>query len=417
MNPSTVGLALLGFQGLGTALLALVYLGLWRNERRVCFGTWAAAWTFYTVRLGCISAYLVTRATPWLLAHQLATGASALLLFAAALQFDQGSLSRNQRMGIAVAAVSWMLVSVVGVRNFAVGGLAAALALAAVTLLTGYVFWRHRRLTRSPSATILAASFLLWGFHHLDYPVLRPLGEGMIYGAFADLLFIAVTTAGTLFLVLSERRVALEHRNAQLEQLTRVLLQAQEEERRRIARELHDEAGQILSAAKISLDLEGQTEASRLVERALNQIRNVSHLLRPAELDDLGLLPALRNLVGDFERRSRIRTRLELPDTLSSMASAVEVTLYRVVQEALTNVARHADAAEVAVSLRADNGRLRLSVQDDGAGLRTQPTPHLGLLGMRERIAALDGTLEFITAPHSGFRLVAAIPFRSAPHE
>ena len=157
MNPSTLGLALLGFQGLGTVLLALVYLGLWQNERRPCFGTWAAAWAAYAVRLGCISAYLVTRAIPWLFAHQLATGASALLLFAAALQFDQGSLSPNQRTGIAVAAAAWMLVSVVGVRNFAVGGLAAALALAAVTLLTGYVFWRHRRLTRSHSATVLAA--------------------------------------------------------------------------------------------------------------------------------------------------------------------------------------------------------------------------------------------------------------------
>lgn len=412
MSSASFQLSLLGLQALGTTLLALVNLGLWSNERRPYFLTWAAAWILYSVRLGCITAYLVQRATPWLLAHQLATGATALLLFIAALQFAQGKVSRPQRTGILVAGGLWVAVSFLGVRNFAAGGLISAAALSGVTLLTGYVFWRHRQRTGSVSATVLAASFVLWGLHHLDYPLLRRFGTGLLYGVFADLLLIAVTAAATLFLVLGERREALARRTAQLEQLTRVLLQTQEDERRRIARELHDEAGQLLSAAKISLDLEGRGEAAQLVERALNQIRNLSHLLRPSELDDLGLLPALRNLVADFERRSRIRTRLELPDSLdgSRLTGEVEVTLYRVVQEALTNVARHAGAREVVVSLQSKPGRLRLSVRDDGTGSSSPPTPHLGLLGIQERIAALDGTLEISTGVRAGFRLNVAIP-------
>src|ERR1051326_3591086 len=164
-----------------------------------------------------------------------------------------------------------------------------------------------------------------------------------------------------MFLVLSEGQDALEARSAQLEQLTRLLLRAQEEERRRLARELHDEAGQILTAAKIELDLDGRTQAGTLVGRALNQIRNVSHLLRPSELDDLGLLPALRSLVDDFSRRSRIAAHLEAPDQVPSCPVELEVALYRVVQEALTNVARHAGARTDRKSTRLNSSHIPLS--------------------------------------------------------
>ncbi len=401
---------LLALQALGTILLAVVNLVLWYNERRRYYLTWTAAWMLYSVRLACISVFLELRSTPWLFAHQLATGATALLLLVAALQFDQGAVSRRQGLGLAAVAVLWLAGSLVGVGNFALGGLTAAIALSAVTMLTGWVFWRHRRRSPSVSSAVLAATFVLWGLHHLDYPLLRPLGSGLVYGVFADMTLIAVTAAATLFLVLGERREALARRTAQLEQLTRLLLRTQEEERGRIARELHDEAGQILSAAKIALDLEGQAESAGLVERALHQIRQLSHRLRPSELDDLGLLPALRNLVEDFSRRARIRAHLRLPEQLAACPGQVEVAVYRVVQEALTNVARHAGAREVEVSLHPENGRLRLTIRDDGAGASAPPTPHLGLLGIRERISALAGTLEIVTDDRSGFRLDAVIP-------
>ena len=415
MDSRLLTLALLGFQALVTLLLALVYLGLWWGQRRPYFLTWAGAWGLYAGRLGLISAYLVTERLTWLFVHQLATGGTALLLLGAAFQFAPERPSGRRPVVFAVAAALWIGVSLYGVHNFAVGGLTSAIALSAVTLWTGLVFWRHWRRTRSVSAAVLAGTFVIWGLHHLDYPLLRPLGSGVLYGAFADVLLIVVAATATLFLVLSEGKEVLAERSVQLEQLTRLLLRAQEDERRRLARELHDQAGQILTAAKIELDLEGPAPAARLVERALIQIRNLSQLLRPSELDDLGLVPALRSLVDDFERRFRIETRLEVPETLAPGRGELEVAVYRIVQEALTNVARHSGAGRVTVTIRADNRRLRLTVADDGKGAPVEPTPHLGLLGIRERIGELAGTLEITTASGGGFRLEAAIPLEGRP--
>ncbi len=410
MQSDPLTLTSLGFQALITLLLALVNLGLWRREHRRYFLTWTAAWGLYAFRLALISVFLATRQVAWLLAHQLATGGTALLLLWASLQFSQEQVLRWQRLAMAAAAVLWIGVSLYGVQTFAVSGLASAIALSAVTWWTALVFWRHRRLTRSRSTTVLAGTFALWGLHHLDYPLLRPLGSGALYGVFADVTLIAVTAAAILFLVLSEGKEALAVRSTQLEQLTRLLLKAQEEERRRVARELHDEAGQILTAAKIELDLDGRSQAATLVERALIQVRNLSRLLRPTELDDLGLLPALRSLVEDFRQRAGIRADFHAPETLGPLRIEVEVALYRVVQEALTNVARHAEASSVEVWVRSDGDWVRVTIADNGTGAATAPTPHLGLLGMRERISELAGTLEITTATGAGFRVEAAIP-------
>ncbi|MGQ0703115.1 MAG: sensor histidine kinase [Gemmatimonadales bacterium] len=414
MQSDPLTLASLGFQTLITLLLALVNLGLWRRERRPYFLTWSAAWGVYALRLALISVFLLTGQLPWLFVHQLATGGTALLLLWASLQFSQGTTRRWQRRGIAAAAVLWVGVSLYGVQTFAVSGLVSAIALSAVTWWTALVFWRHRRQTRSQSATVLAVTFALWGLHHLDYPLLRPLGSGVLYGVFADVTLITVTATAILFLVLSEGKEALAARSAQLEQLTRLLLRAQEEERRRVARELHDEAGQILTAAKIELDLDGRTQAATLVERALLQVRNLSRLLRPAELDDLGLVPALRSLVQDFRQRAGIRADFHAPETLGPVRSDVEVALYRVVQEALTNVARHSHASNVEVWVRGEDDRVRVTIADNGTGAAGIPTPHLGLLGIQERLSELAGTVEITTAAGAGFRLDAVIPLSDA---
>ena len=410
MDRQSLELASLGFQAAVTILLVLVNLGLWRQQRRGYFLSWAGAWACYAARLGCISAYLVTRHTAWLFAHQIATGGTALLLLWAALQFSQHKRFRWSYTWLLIAAILWAALALFGVRNFAVGGIISAAALSGVTLWTGFVFWRHRRFTRSASATLLAWTFFAWGVHHLDYPLLRPLGAGVLFGVFADVLFIAISAAGMLFLALSEGREALKARSGQLEQLTRLLLRAQEDERSRLARELHDEAGQILTAAKIELDLDGRTQAAALVERALKQVRSLSHRLRPSELDDLGLLPALRGLVADFGRSSRIATTLSLPESFGRYPPDLDVALYRVVQEALTNAARHAAAHHVEVTLQREDGLVRLTIADDGIGAACEPTPHLGLLGIRERLSDFAGTLQIVTASGEGFRLVATIP-------
>jgi len=410
VNPLAVELSALGFQALVTLLLAGVYYRLWSQTGRPYFASWAGAWGLYAVRLGAISAYLVGRREAWLFAHQTVTGLTALLLLWAAFQFSQGARWRLRYLWVALLPVLWAWIVIYGIRDFVVGGISAAALLSAVTLWTSVVLFRHGRRADSHGAGLLSLAFLLWGLHHLDYPLLRFLGSGVLFGVFVDVLFIVVTAIGTLFMVLSEGRHALEARATQLEQLTRLLLSAQEDERRRIARELHDEAGQVLTAVKIELDLEGRVEASELVGRAIAQVRDVSNLLRPTVLDDLGLIPALRGLCEDFTRRTHIEATLEASDPARPFGREVEVVIYRVVQEALTNVARHAAATSARVQLEAEDGSTRLVVEDDGRGVSGEPTPHLGLLGIRERITALGGSIAMGGAPQGGFRIEARIP-------
>ena len=410
MDRLPVELGALGFQAVVTSLLAIVYLRLWQRQHQAFFGTWALAWTLYVARLGLISLYIVSRLEFWLFLHQAVTGLTALLLLWAALQFSRGARWRWSYSWLGVAAVAWAFFAIVVVHSMMAAGITAALLLSGVTLWTGMVFWRYRQRVHSAGATVLAWAFTLWGFHHLDYPLLRPLGSGVLIGVFIDVLFIMVVALGTLFMVLSDGRRTLEQRTAQLEQLTQQLLRAQEDERRRISRELHDEAGQVLTAVKIELDLEGRREASAMVGRALAQVRDISNLLRPSELDDLGLVPAVRGLAEDFSKRTQVRVALEIDESLQSPSPEQQVVIYRVLQEALTNVARHARAKEVHVTLASNADQVVLRIEDDGQGFEHEPVPHLGLLGMRERVAALGGSLVIEGVPGAGVRLAISLP-------
>jgi len=405
-----VELLALGFQACFTLLQALVYFGLWTRHPRPYFATWAWAWGLYAVRLALIAAFIPSRNEGWLFAHEAITWMSSLLLLFAALQFSRGIRWRPAFAWFGVASAIWAAVAIFGIRSMAVAGITSSVMLAAVTIWTGVIFWRHRRVARSGGATVLAVTFVLWGLHRLDYPLLRPFGTGVLFGVFVDVLLIAAAGLGTLFLVLSEGRRALEARTGQLEQLTALLLRSQEDERRRIARELHDEAGQVLTAVKIELDLDGRREASEMVARALAQVRDLSNLLRPTVLDDLGLMPALRALVDDFGRRARIETRLEAPEAAVGLPAEAEVAIYRVVQEALTNVARHAEARRATVRLGVEPDWVRVRIEDDGHGAHGEIVPHLGLLGMRERVSALGGVIEVGNVNGAGMRVEAAIP-------
>lgn len=410
MNTLTVELAALGFQAVITVLLAVVYQGLWRHQRRPYFASWALAWWVYALKLGFISMFVVTRAPAWLFAHQAATGVVGLLLLFAALQFSRGTRWRRRYLWFGLAAVVWAFVAIYVIHSQMAAGISAAVLLSGVTLWTGWVFFQYRRRVPSGGALTLGWAFTLWGLHHLDYPLLRFLGEGLLYGVFADVLFITTVAVGTLFVALSDGRAALEARRAQLEQLTRLLLRAQEDERRRVARDLHDEAGQVLTAVKMELDREGRTEASALVAHALNQVRDLSNLLRPRVLDELGLVPALRGLVDDFAKRTQIAAGFDAPPAFGALPADLEVALYRVVQEGLTNVARHSEAKRVEVRIERANGAVSVSVHDDGRGLAGSPAPHLGLLGIRERVTELGGTLSVEGHSGAGFRLEATIP-------
>jgi signal transduction histidine kinase len=291
-----------------------------------------------------------------------------------------------------------------------VAGITATVLLSAVTIWTGVIFWQERSRVSSTAAPVLAGAFILWGVHHLDYPLLRGFGAAVLYGVFLDVLFLFAFGLGLLFVVLGRQRDRLAARTTELEQLTRLMLRVQEDERRRIARELHDEAGQVLTAVKIELELDGRDEAGALVGRALAQVRDLSNLLRPSALDDLGLVAALRALVDDFSARTRIAVTLDLDGAGRRLPPDVEVVLYRVAQEALTNVARHAQASEARVQIVSDDDAVHLVVEDDGRGAGRNASPHLGWLGMRERLTSVGGRLSIGEARGGGLRLDAYIP-------
>jgi len=207
---------------------------------------------------------------------------------------------------------------------------------------------------------------------------------------------------------------------AGLQELSAKLVRAQEQERRALARELHDEIGQSFSAILMEvenlLDLQPAGEASprlesirSLAEKGVNEIRNMALLLRPSMLDDFGLVPALNWQAREIAKRTGLRVQVasELADGVPEEHKSC---IYRVVQEALNNCARHAQATSVQVAVRGETGRIMLSVQDDGSGFDPQRVRGLGLLGMEERVRHLGGTFEIESRPGCGTLLKVALP-------
>ena len=204
------------------------------------------------------------------------------------------------------------------------------------------------------------------------------------------------------------------------------VLQAQERERQRVARELHDQTGQALTHEIISLDLllertsdakaRQQLEAvKRTLEETLEEVHRMSQDLRPSVLDDLGLVPALRTLV---KQATGPEVTLHVDGLRERLPPPIETALYRIAQEALTNANKYARASRVVIDLRCLDGQVRLRVRDDGAGFDPGSIPEreepgragLGIFGMRERATLLRGTLEIHSAPLKGTEVVAQLP-------
>ena len=404
----------LGFQSVLTSTLALTCYFLWLRQRGPHFLTWSIAWLLYVARLAAMSAFLVRRDPVWLFTHQAMTWLSALLLLVAALQLSGNFRWRGWYVIAVPIVVSWSWISIYVIDSMVIAGISSVLLLASVTIVTGIVLWRDRNRVPGGGARVLAWSFILWGLHHLDYPLLRSFGAAVLYGVFVDVIFLFAIGLGMLFVVLGDERDRLAVRTGELEQLTRLLLRAQEDERRRIARELHDEAGQALTAVKIELDLDGHLDAGEKVGRALAQVRDLSNLLRPSALDDLGLSAALRALASDVSERSRIKVDLEIDTGGRTFPPDIEVVLYRVVQEALTNIVRHAKATWVHAHVASLGRDVLLTVEDDGQGLAPGHEPKLGWLGMQERVTAAGGTLTITAAAVKGVKLTARIPLEVA---
>ena len=216
-----------------------------------------------------------------------------------------------------------------------------------------------------------------------------------------------------------------------LRRLSASLQEVREEEKARIARELHDELGQALTGLKMDLAqlaaqltpqqsgaLDRVSAMKALIEGAVASVRRLATELRPLMLDDLGLAPTIEWLVSDFSKRTGITVELSLPDSELEENAELSTALFRVLQESLTNVARHAGARHVRVELTCSDADVRLMVRDDGTGIgtRAENAPRsFGLLGMRERASMLGGELRIDSSPGAGTSIAMTVPRRSGP--
>jgi two-component system sensor histidine kinase UhpB len=180
-------------------------------------------------------------------------------------------------------------------------------------------------------------------------------------------------------------------------------LAAQEDERRRVARELHDEVGQALTAAMLRLDRADLDEAREGLRAALEDVRDIARRLRPEALDDLGLSNAVRALVASVARDARLDVTPDIDPDLPSLTAEQELVVYRVAQEALTNAIRHADANVLRLSLTCERDALELRIEDDGRGFDAgQASTAAGIRGMRERALLIRASLHVESAPGQG---------------
>lgn len=217
----------------------------------------------------------------------------------------------------------------------------------------------------------------------------------------------------------------LQERSAELGRLAARMVEQHEEERLRLSHELHDETAQVFAAVRLQIGLaaeesgDGRTRhldrALELTESGIRTIRRVAANLRPALLDDLGLLPALQALAADFTARTPFSARFRAPDTLPEMSGEAELALFRAMQEGLVNVMQHSGGSEVTVEVSAIDRRIVLTIRDDGMGVRTSDAGRpdgtgIGLIGMRERIVSLGGEVEFQTEAGDGTELRVSVP-------
>lgn len=219
------------------------------------------------------------------------------------------------------------------------------------------------------------------------------------------------------------KRQAEEVGSTEAEDVSRHLLKGEEEERRRISRELHDETGQALMVLRFHLEMlaaesskaEQRTkveESLELLDRTIEGLRRIIARLSPRVLEELGLVAAIRRNAQQLTSRTKMKGRLDLPEEIAEMEHDIEVALYRSVQEALHNIAKHSQARNFAVRLHATADKVLLEIEDDGVGLLTRSPQErgFGLMGMRERAAALGGSMSIHSRRGKGTQIRISLP-------
>jgi signal transduction histidine kinase len=240
--------------------------------------------------------------------------------------------------------------------------------------------------------------------------------ERELLRAIADRSALAIERAGMTD--------ALREREMRIAELSGHLLKAQEEERKRISRELHDETGQALMVIRLYLGMLDKTVAMRaakakiqelleVVDRTIEGIRRIIGRLTPQVLQELGLIAAIRKEAKDLAKSSGIRARVAVADDFGRLPPEFETAIYRVVQESLHNVAKHAAARSVTVEMTRTDGTLRLLIEDDGVGISKSSNsqrPSFGMAGMRERIKTLAGNMRVESRKDKGTRILVTVP-------
>jgi signal transduction histidine kinase len=270
------------------------------------------------------------------------------------------------------------------------------------------------------------AVIFISGVHLTDLDYLKGYQRGAVDYISVPVVPELLRAKVSVFAELHRRAQQLETLNNELRRLSSRLMTAQDEERRRFARDLHDDIGQDLAAAKMMLDglsqvpafraEHGVSEASDMIDRAIQQVRSMSYLLHPPLLDEGGLSSALRWLLEGMSERSGIETSLEVqPNDFPRLSPSLERAVFRIVQEALTNVLRHSRAQKASVTLTQKERGLLLSVRDNGKGvgeqtLQLQPgSIGIGLGGMRERVREFGGELRIVNG-NPGTIIEVSIP-------
>ena len=291
--------------------------------------------------------------------------------------------------------------------------------------------------------SVLATVIMLLGVWYWFIPPYRTfavVNAGEVFGILGFLLFAAVIiTIGErarrtqaklnaahdeMEVAVKERTAELAEANEKLRELTSSLMHLQDEERRRFARELHDSVGQLLAVIGMNLaSFEGENltpdaarllnDSQRLAEEISTQIRTISHLLHPPLLDEAGLGAALHTYVDGFSQRSKLDARLDIPVRLPRLSRDLEISIFRIVQECLTNIHKHAGATAVVISIQWTAASITLKVADDGKGLRPGRGPGVGVRGMEERVRQLRGTFH-IASNTRGTTVTVTMPIVEA---
>jgi signal transduction histidine kinase len=255
----------------------------------------------------------------------------------------------------------------------------------------------------------------------LQWMVALALTAGILLSLVSGLYILRLEQQGR------QRYQALVRSREELEGLSARLVEVQEEERRSISRELHDEVGQTLGALLVDLGqlaklaapedrvMQGQiTHIKTLAESAVKSIRDIALLLRPPMLDDLGLVPALEWQAREVSRRSEMEVEVHSENISEDLPDETKVCIYRLVQEALNNAATHAAARNAKVTVTQDADKISVEVTDDGHGFDPERQRGMGILGMEERVRRLGGTLTIRSAPGKGATVKAELPIRTA---